>query len=37
MGGFTPPQLAIADGKPTTIRLVNPDSPYHTDDGKEPR
>ena len=33
MGGFTPPQLAIAAGKPTTIRLVNPDSPYHTDGG----
>jgi cytochrome c oxidase subunit 2 len=33
MGGFTPPKLAIATGKPTSIRLVNPDSPYHTDGG----
>jgi hypothetical protein len=33
MGGFTPPNLTIAAGKPTTIRLINPDSPHHTDGG----
>ena len=33
MGGFTPPNLAIAAGKPTMIRLINPDSPHHTDGG----
>ena len=33
MAGFTPPNLAIAAGKPTTIRLINPDSSHHTDGG----
>jgi cytochrome c oxidase subunit II len=33
MGGFTPANLALAAGKPTTIRLVNPDSAYHMDGG----
>ncbi len=33
MSGFTPANLAMAAGKPTTIRLVNPDSPYHMDGG----
>ena len=33
MGGFTPPNLTIAAGKPATVRLLNPDSPHHTDGG----
>jgi cytochrome c oxidase subunit 2 len=33
MAGFQPARLAVSAGKPTTIRLVNPDSPYHTDGG----
>ena len=33
MAGFQPGNVAIAAGKPTTIRLVNPDSPYHSDGG----
>ena len=33
MAGFQPARVAVSAGKPTTIRLVNPDSPYHTDGG----
>ena len=33
MAGFQPARVAISAGKPTTIRLVNPDSLYHTDGG----
>jgi len=33
MAGFTPPSLAVSANKPTTIRLVNPDSSHHTDGG----
>ena len=33
MAGFTPPNLTIAAGKPTTVRLINPDSSHHTDGG----
>jgi cytochrome c oxidase subunit 2 len=33
MAGFTPPSLVVSANKPTTIRLVNPDSSHHTDGG----
>lgn len=33
MAGFQPGDITVAAGKPTTIRLVNPDSPYHSDGG----
>ena len=33
MAGFQPARLAIPAGKLTSIRLINPDSPYHTDGG----
>ena len=33
MAGFQPASLSIPAGKPATIRLVNPDSPYHADGG----
>jgi cytochrome c biogenesis protein CcdA len=33
MGGFTPAELHIPTGRATTVRLVNPDSPYHSDGG----
>lgn len=33
MAGFQPARLAIPAGKAVTLRLVNPDSPYHTDGG----
>ena len=33
MAGFTPPNLRVPAGRPFTVRLVNPDSSYHTDGG----
>ena len=33
MGGFSPRQLHLRAGRPTRLRLVNPDSPYHADGG----
>jgi heme/copper-type cytochrome/quinol oxidase subunit 2 len=33
MAGFTPPGLRLPAGKPFTVRLVNPDSQFHTDGG----
>lgn len=33
MMGFQPSHLQIAAGQPMHLRLVNPDSPYHTDGG----
>lgn len=33
MAGFTPRQLELRAGRPTRLRLVNPDSPYHSDGG----
>lgn len=33
MAGFTPRQIELRAGRPTRLRLVNPDSPYHTDGG----
>lgn len=33
MEGFTPRTLRVAAGRPFTVRLVNPDSQYHTDGG----
>lgn len=33
MGGFQPATLSIPAGKPVTVKLVNTDSPYHTDGG----
>ncbi len=33
MAGFDPPVLRVPAGRPFTVRLVNPDSPYHTDGG----
>jgi cytochrome c oxidase subunit II len=33
MAGFQPGNLTIAAGTATTVRLVNPDSPYHSDGG----
>ena len=33
MSGFTPPNLTLAAGKTTSIRLINPDSSHHTDGG----
>lgn len=33
MAGFTPPDMRIAAGKATRIRLINPDSSHHTDGG----
>ncbi|HEX2916388.1 MAG TPA: cupredoxin domain-containing protein [Chloroflexia bacterium] len=33
MGGFQPASISIPAGKQVTIKLVNPDSPYHMDGG----
>lgn len=33
MAGFRPSSVALPAGQPTTVRLVNPDSPFHTDGG----
>lgn len=33
MGGFQPAELHVAGDRVTTLRLVNPDSPYHSDGG----
>lgn len=33
MAGFDPPILRVPAGQPFTLRLVNPDTPYHTDGG----
>ncbi len=33
MGGFSPRQLQLPAGRPTRLRLVNPDTPYHADGG----
>lgn len=33
MAGFQPAKLQIPAEQPTTVRLVNPDSPFHTDGG----
>ncbi|OJV91792.1 MAG: hypothetical protein BGO39_18010 [Chloroflexi bacterium 54-19] len=33
MAGFQPASISIPAGKPVTIKLVNTDSPYHTDGG----
>lgn len=33
MAGFQPASISIPAGKPATIKLVNTDSPYHTDGG----
>lgn len=33
MAGFDPPVLRVPAGKPVAVRLVNPDSPYHSDGG----
>lgn len=33
MAGFDPPNLTLAAGKATRIRLINPDSSHHTDGG----
>lgn len=33
MAGFDPGTLSIPAGKPLTVKLVNPDSQFHTDGG----
>lgn len=33
MAGFQPAELEILAGEPATVKLVNPDSPFHTDGG----
>lgn len=33
MAGFDPQVLRVSAGRPFTVRLVNPDSPFHTDGG----
>jgi cytochrome c oxidase subunit 2 len=33
MGGFQPAEIHLPANQPATIRLVNQDSPYHTDGG----
>ncbi len=33
MAGFEPSKLEVPAGEPATVRLVNPDSPFHTDGG----
>lgn len=33
MAGFSPRQLELRAGRQTRLRLVNPDSPYHSDGG----
>ncbi len=33
MAGFDPPTVRVPAGGPLTVRLVNPDSQYHTDGG----
>ena len=33
MAGFEPAKLQIPAGEPATVRLVNPDSAFHTDGG----
>ncbi|MBI4505591.1 MAG: cupredoxin domain-containing protein [Chloroflexi bacterium] len=33
MAGFRPNKLVVPSGQPITVRLVNPDSPFHTDGG----
>ncbi len=33
MAGFDPQALRVPAGRPFTVRLVNPDSPFHTDGG----
>ncbi|MFQ5880207.1 MAG: cupredoxin domain-containing protein [Dehalococcoidia bacterium] len=33
MGGFNPNVIELPAGKPSTLWLVNPDSPYHIDGG----
>ncbi|MCL6552477.1 MAG: cupredoxin domain-containing protein [Firmicutes bacterium] len=33
MAGFAPAVLRVPAGRPFAVRLVNPDSPYHTDGG----
>lgn len=33
MGGFSPPVVTARAGEPLRLRLVNPDSPFHTDGG----
>ena len=33
MAGFQPAELEVPAGQPATVKLVNPDSPFHTDGG----
>lgn len=33
MAGFDPPALRVSAGRAIAVRLVNPDSPYHSDGG----
>lgn len=33
MAGFAPPTVRVSAGRPFTLRLVNPDSQFHTDGG----
>ena len=33
MEGFSPPRIEARAGQPITLRLVNKDSPFHTDGG----
>jgi heme/copper-type cytochrome/quinol oxidase subunit 2 len=33
MAGFRPAELEIPAGQPATVRLINPDSSFHTDGG----
>jgi len=33
MAGFDPAVVRLPAGKPVAVRLVNPDSPYHSDGG----
>ena len=33
MAGFEPPAIKVPAGRATTVKLINPDSPYHMDGG----
>ena len=33
MGGFSTPNIEVTAGQPVRLRIVNPDTPYHSDGG----